>query len=303
MLQRPLLVLIIAACTLSSGCATVRHGLGRTLVPDQIEFLLGAQVSAQIEQNERIHPSAPLQAYVQRITEGLLKAPRTDGPEGSEYARRGSTRGRTDGPEGSEYAQPDAYSTQHALRYRPGVRYRVKVLDDSEQVNAFAVPGGYLYVYSGLLLIADDEAELAGVLAHEIGHIVGRHSINQLVSQLGMDILKDLAFGEDPHQIGQIASQLASARFSRDDEREADTFGVRYAIAAGYDPHGLLRFFEKLKKLEKHRRSDLEKLFASHPPTGERIRRIERLIDQYGASGGQDYRARFVRETAVLRRK
>ena len=87
------------------------------------------------------------------------------------------------------------------------------------------------------------------------------------------------------------------------DEREADTFGVRYAIHAGYDPHGLLRFFEKLKKLEARRRSDLEKLFASHPPTGERIRRIERLIDQYGASGGQNYRARFVRETRVLRRK
>ncbi len=283
--QRTLIVLLIAICTLSSGCATVRHGLGRALVPDQIEFLLGAQVSAQIEENERIHPSAPLQAYVQRVTEGLLKAPRTDGTEGSEYAQR------------------DAYSTQHALRDRPGVRYRVKVLDDPEQVNAFAVPGGYLYVYSGLLLIAEDEAELAGVLAHEIGHIVGRHSINQLVSQLGMDILKDLAFGEDPHQIGQIASQLANARFSRDDELEADTFGVRYAIEAGYDPRGLLRFFEKLKKLEAHRRSDLEQLFASHPPTGERIRRIERLIDQYGASGGQRYHARFVRETTVLRRK
>ena len=303
MLQRTLLVLFIATCTLSSGCATVRHGLGRTLVPDQIEFLLGAQVSAQIEKNERVHPSAPLQAYVQRVTEGLLKAPHTDGPEGSEYARRGATRGRTDGPEGSEYTQRDAYSTQHALRDRPGLRYRVKVLDDPEQVNAFAVPGGYLYVYSGLLLIAEDEAELAGVLAHEIGHIVGRHSINQLVSQLGMDILKDLAFDEDPHQIGQIASQLASARFSRDDEREADTFGVRYAIAAGYDPRGLLRFFEKLNKLETRRRSDLEKLFASHPPTGERIRRIERLIDQYGASEGERYRARFVRETSVLRRK
>ena len=303
MFQRPLLVLLIATCTLSSGCATVRRDLGRTLVPDQIEFLLGAQISAQIEQNERIHPSAPLQAYVQRITEGLLKAPRTDGPEGSEYARRGTTRGRTDGPEGSEYAQRDAYPTQHVLRDRPGVRYRVKVLDDPKQVNAFALPGGYIYVYSGLLLITEDEAELAGVLAHEIGHIVGRHGANRLVTQLGMNALKAMAFGEDPHRIGQIASQLGSARFSRDDEREADTFGVRYAIEAGYDPRGLLRFFEKLKKLEARRRSDLENLFASHPPTGERIRRIERLIDQYGASGGQRYQARFVRETAVLRRK
>ena len=119
-----------------------------------------------------------------------------------------------------------------------------------------------------------------------------------------MDILtRTLPSAKTRTRLGQIASQLGSARFSRDDEREADTFGVRYAIAAGYDPRGLLRFFEKLKKLEARRRSDLENLFASHPPTGERIRRIERLIDQYGASGGQSYRARFERETSVLRRK
>ena len=124
------------------------------------------------------------------------------------------------------------------------------MLDDPKEINAFAVLGGYLYVYSGLLLIAEDEAEIAGVLAHEIGHIVGRHSANQLAARFGMELLAALALGEDLQLLGQIASQLGSARFSRDDEREADTFGVRYAIAAGYDPRGLLRFFEKLKKLE-----------------------------------------------------
>lgn len=279
MLQRPLLVLLIATC----GCASVRYGIGR-VVPDQVEFLLGAQVAAQVEQTERVHPSAALQAYVQRIAESLLKAPSTAGAEGSEYAQRAAS------------------PTQPALRDRPGVRYRVKVLDDPEQVNAFAVPGGYLYVYSGLLLLLEDEAELAGILAHEIGHVVGRHSINQLVASLGMDILKDLALDEDKEQIGQIATALANARFSRDDERAADTFGVGCAIAAGYDPRGLLRFFQKLKKLEARQHSGLEKLFASHPPTSERTRRIENLIGQYGVSGGQTYRARFARETAILRR-
>ncbi len=297
MLQRTHLALLVATCILSSGCATVRRDLGRTLVPDQIEFQLGAQVAAQIEQDQRVHPSAPLQAYVQRVAEALLKAPHADGLADE----RSFARGRTDGPEGSEYAQSISNAAPLNLPTRSGVRYRVKVLDDPKQVNAFAVIGGYLYVYSGLLLAMEDEAELAGVLAHEIGHIVGRHSVNQLVGRFGLDVLKELAFGKDPHQIGQLAAQLASTRFSRDDERQADAFGVRYAIAAGYDPHGLLRFFAKLKKLEAHRRSDLARLFASHPPTDERIRRIEHLIDQYGASGGQNYRARFVRETAVLR--
>lgn len=286
--QRTLLVLLIATCALSSGCVTVRRELGYALISDKTELELGTRLAAQIEQAERVHASAQLQSYVQRVTAGLVQASRAHGPDAQ----------RTDGPEGSEYAQRDAH-----LRDRPGIRYRVKVLDDPQQVNAFAVPGGYLYVYSGLLLVLEDEAELAGVLAHEIGHIVGRHSANQLAARLGMDILTRLALGEDPHRIGQIATQLSSARFSRDDEREADAFGVRYAIAAGYDPHGLLRFFTKLKKLKTRRPSDIEKLFASHPPTSERIRRIEHLIDQYGAPEGQRYRPRFVRETAVVRRE
>ena len=292
--QRTLLVLLIATCALSSGCVTVRRELGYALISDKTELELGTRLAAQIEQAERVHASAQLQSYVQRVTADLVQASRAHDPD----AQRSVSRGRTDGPEGSEYAQRDAH-----LRDRPGIRYRVKVLDDPQQVNAFAVPGGYLYVYSGLLLVLEDEAELAGVLAHEIGHIVGRHSANQLAARLGMDILTRLALGEDPHRIGQIATQLSSARFSRDDEREADAFGVRYAIAAGYDPHGLLRFFTKLKKLKTRRPSDIEKLFASHPPTSERIRRIEHLIDQYGAPEGQRYRTRFVQETAVVRRE
>ena len=264
MLQRTLLVLLIATCTLSSGCDTSRSVLGYVLVPDETEIELGTQVAAQIEAQQRVHPDRGLQSYIQRVAATLIP---------------------------------------FALEDRPGIHYHVKVLDNPKEINAFAVLGGFLYIYSGLLLIAEDEAEIAGVLAHEIGHIVGRHSANQLAARFGMDLLVQLALGEDLQLLGQVVSYLGSARFSRDDEREADTFGVRYAIAAGYDPRGLLRFFERLKDLETRQPSALENLFASHPPTGERIRRIERLIDQYGASGGQRYRARFVRETAVLRRK
>ena len=157
-----------------------------------------------------------------------------------------------------------------------------------------------------LLLAADDEAELAGVLAHEIGHVVARHSANQLATQYGMEILAGLALGENPNEIAQIASQFGHAgvmaRFSRDDEREADEYGVKYLVATGYDPAGLLSFFQKLQKLEGRKQGEVEKLLATHPATQERIRRIEKLIAKSGAQGGDRKREQFVRETALLRR-
>ena len=263
MFQRPLLVLLVATCALSSGCDTTRRVLAYVLVPDETEIEIGAQVAEQIEAEQRVHSSRRLQSYIEGITEALLPP---------------------------------------ALEDRPGIDYHVKVLDDPEQINAFAVLGGFLYIYSGLLLTAEDESEVAGVLAHEIGHIVGRHSANQLAARFGMDFLFQLILGEDLQLLGQVVSYLGSARFSRDDEREADSFGVRYAIAAGYDPRGLLRFFEKLQELKGRRPSALEKLLSTHPPTDERIRRIEHLIDQHGTSGGQRYRTRFMQETAILRR-
>ncbi|MDE0961627.1 MAG: M48 family metallopeptidase [Candidatus Latescibacteria bacterium] len=224
---------------------------------------LGTKFAAEIEAKEKIHPDRRLQAYIQRVATPLIK---------------------------------------NALQDRPNIEYNIKVIDDPKQINAFAVPGGFLYVYSGLLLIAEDEAEIAGILAHEIGHIVGRHSANQLAAQFGMDLLVGITLGEDPLQLGQIAGQLSGARFSRDDENEADRYGVKYTVAADYDPRGLIDFFAKLKQMKNSRSSDLEKLFASHPPTGERIKHIEKLMLKYGVEGGERHRKRFLQATAGLRR-
>ena len=195
---------------------------------------------------------------------------------------------------------------QQSLQDRPGIVYKATVIDDPKQVNAFAIPGGYVYVYSGLLKAADNEAELAGVMAHEIGHVVGRHSANQLAAQYGIELLTQLALGEEAGKLGEMAAGLAGAgtlaRFSRDDEREADEYGFKYMAACGYDPRALLAFFTKLNQLEKSRPSDLEKLFASHPPTPERIERIERMIAKAEVSGGKLEKDKFLKETAPLRR-
>ena len=183
--------------------------------------------------------------------------------------------------------------------------YVLAVLDDDGQVNAFAVPGGYLFVYSGLLL-AENEAELAGVLAYEIDHVVGRHSANQLATQYGMEFLLGLALGTDPDEVATMTSDWlgagASARFSRDDEREADDYGFRYLLGAGYDPEGLLTFFEKIGEFEAKPSGDLDALMASHTATDERIQRLGQKIAKTGDPCGWLEVERYRQRTAVLRR-
>jgi predicted Zn-dependent protease len=252
--------------TTITGCAPVRQRLGATLVPVETEIKLGEQFAAQIEEQETVLRDRSIQAYVRYIADQLIP-----------------------------YSQQD----------RPEIQYRITVLDNPKTVNAFAVPGGHLYVYTGLLLAAESEAEVAGVMAHEIGHIVGRHSANQMAASVGLDMLANIALGEDPDQLSALAANLgkasASAGFSRDDEREADKYGVKYSIAAGYDPRGLLTFFEKLQALEGRSRSGLESLMASHPATEERIKDIEKRIAKAGNPSGKDYQERFIRKTAALR--
>ncbi len=250
-----------------TSCTTVRYQLGQVLISDETEYALGAQLAAHIDSTQTKVSDVQLQRYIEEIAAPLV-----------------------------ERAQSD----------RPGVSYRFTVLDDPNQVNAFAAPGGFLYVYSGLLIAAEDEAELAGVLAHEIGHIVGRHSANQLAAQFGLQLVTAIALGEQASeyalQVAQMATQLGQARFSRDDERQADRYGLRYVIDSGYDANGLLRFFEKLKALDGGQRSQVEHLFASHPATDERLRDLEERIARAGAATGRSNAQRYMRETASLRR-
>jgi len=139
-------------------------------------------------------------------------------------------------------------------RDRPEVSWQVNVIDDPKTVNAFATPGGYVYVYTGLLLAADNEAELAGVMAHETGHVVARHSARQMVDAYGIEAITNLALGKNPGLLGSLVAAVGGKGFmlanSRSDETEADEYGARYAAAAGYDPHGLVGFFAKLRQQE-----------------------------------------------------
>jgi len=158
---------------------------------------------------------------------------------------------------------------------RKDLEYRFEVIE-SDQINAFAAPGGYVYFYTGLLREMKSEAEMAAVMAHEISHVVARHGIKRLQTSLGVAMAYDLAFGGDNSQALTAAISvgmgLLFADYSRDAEREADKFGIQYMIKAGYDPQGAVAMFETLARLGGGGGDGVfEKLSSSHPATAERI--------------------------------
>jgi beta-barrel assembly-enhancing protease len=160
----------------------------------------------------------------------------------------------------------------------------IKVID-SDDVNAMALPGGFFYVNSGLILKAESEAELAGVMAHEIAHIAARHGTRQATrGQLVNIATIPLIFmggwtGYGIRQAASIAVPLGFLSFSRGFEREADLLGLQYLYKAGYDPTAFVDFFEKIQSDEKRKPGTMAKVFSSHPLTGDRIENAQKNIE------------------------
>lgn len=173
-----------------------------------------------------------------------------------------------------------------ALHSDSKVPFTIKVLD-SDDVNAFALPGGFLFVNKGAILAADTEAELAGVMAHEIGHVAARHGVEQASkATLANYAMIPLIFmtgglGYIAYQAAQIGVPLTFLKFNRGMETEADKLGAQYLWSAGYDPNNFLSFFEKLEKKEKHKPGTLSKLFGTHPPTPDRIAKVHDLLARF----------------------
>ena len=157
------------------------------------------------------------------------------------------------------------------------VPFTIKVLD-SEEVNAFALPGGFFFVNSGLILKADSESELAGVMAHEIAHVAARHGTRNAtrgqLAQIAMIPVMIMSGGWTGYAIYQGASlaiPMGFLAFSRANEREADYLGMQYMYKAGYDPTSFVDFFEKIQTLEKRKPGTVAKVFSTHPMTDDRI--------------------------------
>lgn len=167
---------------------------------------------------------------------------------------------------------------------RKNIAYSFTVLEKDE-INAFALPGGYLYIYTGLLKLMDSEAELAAVLGHELSHVVARHGIKRMQQVLGVSLIEQIALGSRGSKAAKSAINLgigiALQGYSRENELEADHDGVYYLHRAGYDPKAAVTMFQKLAGEEKGGRSVFERLAASHPETKERIARVEKEIESF----------------------
>ena len=166
------------------------------------------------------------------------------------------------------------------------IPFTIKVVD-SQEINAFALPGGLLYVNRGLIEAAENEAELAGVMAHEIAHVTARHGVEQaskgqLVNYLSIPLIFLGGWGGYiAQQVAGLAIPLGFLKFSRGAEKEADRLGAQYMWASGYDPNALITFFEKLQAKEKKKPGTLAKVFSTHPMTGDRIKEVRSLLPRF----------------------
>jgi predicted Zn-dependent protease len=163
------------------------------------------------------------------------------------------------------------------------VPFTIKVVD-SDVINAMALPGGFFYVNSGLILAADDEAELAGVMAHEIAHVAARHTTRQMSrAQLANYLTLPLIFvgggiGLAAREAAGIGLPLTFLKFTRGFEAEADYLGIQYMYKAGYDPNEFVNFFEKIQAEEKKKPGTMAKVFMDHPQTPDRITKSQEEI-------------------------
>ena len=244
-------LIVVAALLGSASCEgacgkthEATEKIGERLISVEMEERLGARMAAQVRREVRLVDDPVVQEYVDRLGRSLV-ASTTGVPAGMDFD--------------------------------------FQVIDAPDTINAMAMPGGHIYVYSGLLRAVDSEAELAAVLAHEIAHVAERHVVAQLVTSLGIQALRAIALGEDTGRLGELAADLATGgalgAFSRTAEREADELGVATLVRAGWDPRGYVSFFDKLATRQ-GAPGLLARFAASHPDPAERAERARRMIEE-----------------------
>jgi len=209
---------------------------------------LGADLATQIDADIQNYPplnNTEAQQYVQSIANEILKSPE--------------------------------------VKYATTFSYQVKIINKGEIVNAFALPGGYVYVYTGLLKFVDNEATLASVLAHEIAHAERRHATKRLTKHYGVQVLLGLVLGENPTVLEEIFSNLLTnlgfLYNSREDEYEADEYAFKYLLTSQWYPGAMTYFFNAIKNNED--KSFLKELLSTHPMPQNRIDAVEKLIKDY----------------------
>jgi predicted Zn-dependent protease len=240
---RPLSILALALCL---GCAGTGINKGDfSLISIDEEWQLGEQLSTDIAKEMRLLTGPGIEAYVTAVGQKILAQAVNDTPIAS----------------------------------RP---WQFHVVDDKE-INAFNIPGGHVYIHSGLVAQARSYSEMAAVMGHEISHGLARHGVENMTKQYGIMVVASLVLGQNPAVYQEVlASVLAGGaimRFSRAAEEEADRLAVTYLYGAGIDPQGMVTFFNKLLEIRGSRPGALEQFFSSHPLTEDRIRDTQNQID------------------------
>ncbi|GAA4837145.1 M48 family metalloprotease [Algivirga pacifica] len=166
------------------------------------------------------------------------------------------------------------------IKYRDKFAYdQIKIIHDDEILNAFATPGGYIYVYTGLIKYLNTEDHLVGVLGHEIAHAERRHSIQNLQTQMGLQVLLDIVLGENQNAITDVLTNLTALTFSRTMEAEADEYSVQYLADGKYQCNGAAGFFEKIVN---EGGQEPPEFLSTHPSSSSRVEDINKLADELG---------------------
>ena len=240
------LFVLIFVSGASIGCSTLMH---INIFPISKDIDLGKQMDQEIRKDPKNYPilenRPEIKEYVESIGKIIL-------------------------------ASPD-------IQYRNQFAYQFEIIKDDSTVNAFCTPGGYVYVYTGLLKFVDNEATLAGVLAHEIVHAEKRHSTNKMTTQSGLQT----AIGLASEKIGETGTQAASAvaglgllKFNRTEESEADTYSFKYLKSTKYYPGAIRFFFEKIGVNQKG--GMFERLLSTHPLPQDRFDNVNKLLSDAG---------------------
>ena len=233
----------LTAASISLSACGIDDVAAALLVPIADENAIGADFSNEIENELVIHDDPVVQQWITDLGNQILS-------------------GVDDVPE--------------------GITFTFQVVDDDATVNAFALPGGYIYFYTGLILMADNEAEVAGVMGHEIAHVTQRHIAKRLVADFGYQTVVGMALGDEPGVFGSLLSNLVQAggliTYGRGHESEADEVGIQYTINAGYDPNGFVTFFQKL---DAQQTVNIPEWLSTHPLPSSRVEAATEFINTY----------------------
>jgi predicted Zn-dependent protease len=179
------------------------------------------------------------------------------------------------------------------IEHKNDFQYSIQIVKRDDVINAFATPGGYVYVYTGLLKFVDSKAELAAIMAHEVAHCERRHATSRMTTQYGISVVLGLLLGDNPSQLEQMASNLFTSlgllKNSRDDEYEADKYAFRYLQSTKYYPGAMTYFFDRINTNKDSKPSVFETLLATHPLSTDRINAVKKLLkDASSPSASED---------------